>query len=465
LQQEKKKIVFNLDKKTALHSAAKVHPTTKVQKKLFFPSELSHTSNTMSSCCAKCQSPIADEYVYNVQNKDDASHMGPLHGNCLRCFDCGTYLDTTCFTNGDGAFFCKRDYYRRFGPRCAGCRVHFEPDHLCMKIGSSFFHPSCVACSVCKLRLDSGANVRHSDSDGLLYCEDHSFMCQMKTTLQMSTPDSSSLSERDSGVESDLSLGNGHSDGKFDNDDTKSNCSNDDDDSDGDKKDKENKRRGPRTTIKAKQLEVLKNVFNQSPKPTRLMREQLAKETGLPMRVIQVWFQNKRSKEKRLHQMRFMARAPFLPPNARRPGMRGFPPGMVDPRFCFPPNAVAFDGYPQNFDCPYPPNGPEFGGYHPHGPFAPPPLGMDGDHMTSLDPHNHLNNPLNAFPSPPPHHHDFQAKDLGDNDYLADSPGGSLKDSLDNNNVYQTATEQCFPSPPLSLEYSATPPAPSQPMA
>lgn len=48
------------------------------------------------------------------------------------------------------------------------------------------------------------------------------------------------------------------------------------------------KRRGPRTTIKAKQLEILKTAFGQTPKPTRHIREQLAKETGLPMRVIQV---------------------------------------------------------------------------------------------------------------------------------------------------------------------------------
>ena len=46
------------------------------------------------------------------------------------------------------------------------------------------------------------------------------------------------------------------------------------------------KRRGPRTNISSKQLEVLKNVFNASPKPTRMMREQLAKDTGLTMRVM-----------------------------------------------------------------------------------------------------------------------------------------------------------------------------------
>lgn len=49
-----------------------------------------------------------------------------------------------------------------------------------------------------------------------------------------------------------------------------------------------NKRRGPRTTIKAKQLEVLKTAFAATPKPTRHIREQLASETGLNMRVIQV---------------------------------------------------------------------------------------------------------------------------------------------------------------------------------
>jgi hypothetical protein len=407
--------------------------------------------------------------LFNI-HKSDVKHAGPLHARCLQCYDCGVYLDSTCYSNGENVFYCKRDYYARFGPRCGGCGTAFEPDHLCTKLpGGFFYHPECVVCSVCKTCLDSGSNVRVGESDGLLYCEDHAFMCQMKTTLQLpssgstSSCDNSTSSERDSGIESDLNANN-----LMDADDAKSPCSNEDEDSDSDKKDKENKRRGPRTTIKAKQLEVLKNVFSQSPKPTRLMREQLAKETGLPMRVIQVWFQNKRSKEKRLHQMRFMARAPFLPPNARRPGMRGFPPGMVDPRFCFPPNAIAFDGYPPNFDgCPFPPNGPDFPGYHP-GNFPP----MRDDHMTNLDQHGHHHHhgvhhrygdghPLNAFPSPPPHHQDYPGKELNDLDYSVDSPDSSVKGGTDglDSGVFTSQTEQCFPSPPLSLEYSATPPA------
>ena len=55
----------------------------------------------------------------------------------------------------------------------------------------------------------------------------------------------------------------------------------------------------PRTTITQKQLEILKAAYTSGPKPSRHMREQLSQQTGLDMRVVQVWFQNRRAKEKR----------------------------------------------------------------------------------------------------------------------------------------------------------------------
>jgi len=48
------------------------------------------------------------------------------------------------------------------------------------------------------------------------------------------------------------------------------------------------RRRGPRTTIKMRQLEALRSTFDLTPKPPRHVREQLARQTGLSMRVIQV---------------------------------------------------------------------------------------------------------------------------------------------------------------------------------
>lgn len=134
------------------------------------------------------------------------------------------------------------------------------------------------------------------------------------------------------------------------------------------------KRRGPRTTIKAKQLEILKSAFSSTPKPTRHIREQLAKETGLPMRVIQVWFQNKRSKERRLKQLTSMGRSPFFGGSRK---MRGFPlnlnPGALGGEDGPPPGFPYFGA--EKFEFGY--GGPvafhhEFFGAHPpphpHGP-------------------------------------------------------------------------------------------------
>jgi len=121
---------------------------------------------------------------------------------------------------------------------------------------------------------------------------------------------------------------------------------------DGDKLEQENrspdeaggKRRGPRTTIKAKQLEILKTAFSQTPKPTRHIREQLAKETGLSMRVIQVWFQNKRSKERRMKQLSHGMFPRFFGGPFGDFGYGGRFPGH--PSDFFPPSHMGFLGPP-----------------------------------------------------------------------------------------------------------------------
>ncbi|VDP35555.1 unnamed protein product, partial [Schistosoma mattheei] len=52
----------------------------------------------------------------------------------------------------------------------------------------------------------------------------------------------------------------------------------------------------PRTILTANQRRRFKAVFEFNPKPTRKIREALATETGLNIRVVQVWFQNQRAK-------------------------------------------------------------------------------------------------------------------------------------------------------------------------
>jgi len=56
----------------------------------------------------------------------------------------------------------------------------------------------------------------------------------------------------------------------------------------------------PRTILNAEQRKAFHAAFEASKKPCRKVREHLAERTGLTVRVVQVWFQNERAKEKKL---------------------------------------------------------------------------------------------------------------------------------------------------------------------
>lgn len=366
--------------------------------------------------CGECQKVIVDKFVVRVGDMS-------LHEDCLKCAVCKDLLDGSCFTKW-GQFYCKADFYRMFGPRCASCHLVFTQEDNVRTIGECQFHIQCFSCSKCHLSLDKGMQVG-IDHLGNLLCEED-YLKQSDELMSSITKDQTKLEENDgdSGFESEISLDNiknisGDADKSFD-DDSKflqspDNDDNEDMDRDVDEDDKkegkDGKRRGPRTTIKAKQLEVLKTCFDQNPKPTRLMREQLAKETGLPMRVIQVWFQNKRSKQKRIHQLQYMnhpGRMSFLPPNHRR----------ALHQMAFPPNSIAFE-----FRPPFPPQDcfpQDFGGF-PHN--FPIEQGIPCDFGPNTSSPNHSQLP---FPSPPIHQGDFPTS--------GDFPG----------------SDPCYPSPPLS---------------
>ena len=287
----------------------------------------------MTTDCAECNLPIVDKYILRCGES-------LLHENCLRCAVCRDNLTAKCFTKW-GQFYCKADYFRMFGPRCSACHIVFTEQEEVRTLGNNNFHLHCFSCAKCSMALCKGMKVG-LDPLGNLLCE-KDYLDQSAQYSQLTcTPTNINShlnptklefkteidTDADSGIESEVSSDdikklNDDDDKSFDDDSKFLNSPEDgacDDDDDDKKEGKDGKRRGPRTTIKAKQLDVLKTCFDNNPKPTRLMREQLAKETSLPMRVIQVWFQNKRSKAKRIHQLQFMGhpRLPFLPPGHRR---------------------------------------------------------------------------------------------------------------------------------------------------
>ena len=73
-----------------------------------------------------------------------------------------------------------------------------------------------------------------------------------------------------------------------------------------------------RQVLNEKQLHTLRTCYGANPRPDALMKEQLVEMTGLSPRVIRVWFQNKRCKDKKrsilmkqMQQQQEKVRVPF----------------------------------------------------------------------------------------------------------------------------------------------------------
>ncbi|XP_022257913.1 LIM/homeobox protein Lhx1-like [Limulus polyphemus] len=356
--------------------------------------------------CAGCDRPILDRFLLNVLDRS-------WHANCVQCCECKCNLTEKCFSR-DGKLYCRNDFFKRFGTKCAGCSQGISPTDLVRRARNKVFHLKCFTCMVCRKQLSTGEELYVLDEKCFICKEDYLNSRHNQVLTAGSPPSQTELGEtndshtdpdhivnheieRDSSLErktnglfnvNSLSHGTGtllnntsanefsgslgsnnssisdclsksktcvnnnnnHNDNKTTsgsesspNSNTNSTLQNN-----GSQQNDENtpgsKRRGPRTTIKAKQLETLKAAFAATPKPTRHIREQLAQETGLNMRVIQVWFQNRRSKERRMKQLSTLgARRHFFrsPRRAMRPIRPGMSPDGLDdsPEMVIGPNS------------------------------------------------------------------------------------------------------------------------------
>ncbi|KAG8189898.1 hypothetical protein JTE90_018679 [Oedothorax gibbosus] len=254
------------------------------------------------AACAGCDRPIVDRYLCSVLDRS-------WHAKCVLCCECKCTLQEKCFSR-EGKLYCRNDFFKRFGTKCSGCSQGISPTDLVRRARNKVFHLKCFTCLVCRKQLSTGEELYVLDENRFICKEDYLASRNTHSVLAASSPSDANdlddlgdadhdgpLSERDSSVERDAGLnggastpptlshasappasgatdaGTGGSSGGGGNDENAPGGT---------------KRRGPRTTIKAKQLETLKAAFAATPKPTRHIREQLAQETGLNMRVIQV---------------------------------------------------------------------------------------------------------------------------------------------------------------------------------
>uniref|UniRef100_H2T269 LIM homeobox transcription factor 1, alpha n=1 Tax=Takifugu rubripes TaxID=31033 RepID=H2T269_TAKRU len=200
--------------------------------------------------CAGCQRPIRDRFLLRVTDC-------LWHEACVRCAACGDALKKSCFVRGR-KLYCKQDYAELFAVHCGGCAEAISHTELVMHAGAAVFHLHCFTCSVCSCRLQTGDRCVFREGQLLCAREDY-HRCLASPTSSYTGTSCLPTAEQDS---------------------------------------KRPKR--PRTILTTQQRRTFKASFEVSSKPCRKVRETLAAETGLSVRVVQVWFQNQRAKMKKL---------------------------------------------------------------------------------------------------------------------------------------------------------------------
>ncbi|KAM8907521.1 insulin gene enhancer protein ISL-2 [Lycaon pictus] len=225
-----------------------------------------------TALCVGCGSRIHDQFLLRVSPDLE------WHAACLKCAECSQYLDETCtcFVR-DGKTYCKRDYARLFGIKCAKCQVGFSSSDLVMRARDRVYHVECFRCSVCSRQLLPGDEFSLREHE-LLCRADHGLLLERAAAGSPHSPGplpgARGLHLPEPAAARQPSLRpHVHKPAE--------------------------KTTRVRTVLNEKQLHTLRTCYAANPRPDALMKEQLVEMTGLSPRVIRVWFQNKRCKDKK----------------------------------------------------------------------------------------------------------------------------------------------------------------------
>ncbi|KAK4473684.1 hypothetical protein MN116_003032 [Schistosoma mekongi] len=275
--------------------------TYKSVKNTTSENEFIKTTNTIEF---QSTNPVTMELNENVNTIKDSFNLSVIihyfHVNCFKCCDCNRLLTSgEEYTIKNCMPLCIMDYEKQL--------LHNESQFICTQLQFD----KCIR-DIQKNKSTDLMNVNDRVNEQQeIYTNDKDINCsesnrlitfEVKSNdvnnenLNMTVNDTNLLN--DPIVLSDINISAANS-----SDDSSQDADRMDDDElyemDSDSESGKNSKR-PRTILTANQRRRFKAVFEFNPKPTRKIREALATETGLNIRVVQVWFQNQRAKIKKL---------------------------------------------------------------------------------------------------------------------------------------------------------------------
>ncbi|XP_044759395.1 LIM/homeobox protein Lhx9-like isoform X1 [Coccinella septempunctata] len=294
--------------------------------------------NVGGAVCAGCRLRISDRFYLQAVDRR-------WHSSCLQCCQCRNALDgeITCFSR-DGNIYCKKDYYRLFGmKRCAKCHTTILSSELVMRARELVFHVHCFSCAVCNQPLTKGDHF--GMREGAVLCRLHFEMPSAELPLaspgamypgggmpphhypaQFPSPDfhhaplppqpgvdggppmakvpffnGAPTTPRQKGrprkrkpkdlegMTASLDLNSDYLDMSFGRSPGTPGMHG-----------SSQRTKRMRTSFKHHQLRTMKSYFAINHNPDAKDLKQLSQKTGLPKRVLQVWFQNARAKWRRM---------------------------------------------------------------------------------------------------------------------------------------------------------------------
>ncbi|CAL8292983.1 unnamed protein product [Merluccius merluccius] len=224
--------------------------------------------------CAGCGERVLERFFLLAAGR-------AWHGACLRCCQCHQELETSpSLYWREGNIYCQQDYCRLFViGRCARCQQPIPSTAMVMRSGDLTFHPHCFSCQECDITLLPG-NLYFLQGRSL-YCQSHYHGNGNTPTPHNSTNSAVSGKEGEESASSPESRLDDRGEGG----------------GGGGRVRRQNKR--IRTCFRSEQLRALESYFAQKHNPDGKDWTCLAHKTGLPKRVLQVWFQNARAKMRR----------------------------------------------------------------------------------------------------------------------------------------------------------------------